>query len=128
MKNNTRMSRINDEIFKEVSQIIRGEIKDPRVGAMTSVIRVDTTQDLKYCKIYVSVLGDAAQKESVMKGLKNASGFIRHLIAERVNLRLTPELIFKLDESAEYAVHMNQLMEEISKERKEREVQTDAES
>lgn len=128
MKNNTRMSRINDEIFKEVSQIIRGEIKDPRVGAMTSVIRVDTTQDLKYCKIYVSVLGDAAQKESVMKGLKNASGFIRHLIAERVNLRLTPELIFKLDESAEYAVRMNQLMEEISKERKEREVQTDAES
>lgn len=128
MKNNTRMSRINDEILKEVSQIIRGEIKDPRVGAMTSVVRVDTTQDLKYCKIYVSVLGDAAQKESVMKGLKNASGFIRHLIAERVNLRLTPELIFKLDESAEYAMRMNQLMDEISKERKEREVQTDAES
>lgn len=128
MKNNTRMSRINDEIFKEVSQIIRGEIKDPRVGAMTSVVRVDTTQDLKYCKVYVSVYGDAAQKESVMKGLKNASGFIRHLIAERVNLRLTPELIFKLDESAEYAVRMNQLMDEISKERKEREVQTDAES
>lgn len=128
MKNNTRMSRINDEILKEVSQIIRGEIKDPRVGAMTSVVRVDTTQDLKYCKIFVSVLGDAAQKESVMKGLKNASGFIRHLIAERVNLRLTPELIFKLDESAEYAMRMNQLMDEISKERKEREVQTDAES
>lgn len=128
MKNNTRMSRINDEIFKEVSQIIRGEIKDPRVGAMTSVVRVDTTQDLKYCKVYVSVYGDAVQKESVMKGLKNASGFIRHLIAERVNLRLTPELIFKLDESAEYAVRMNQLMDEISKEGKEREVQTDAES
>ncbi len=128
MKNNTRMSRINDEIFKEVSQIIRGEIKDPRVGAMTSVVRVDTTQDLKYCKVYVSVYGDAVQKESVMKGLKNASGFIRHLIAERVNLRLTPELIFKLDESAEYAIRMNQLMDEISKEGKEREVQTDAES
>ena len=128
MKNNTRMSRINDEIFKEVSQIIRGEIKDPRVGAMTSVVRVGTTQDLKYCKVYVSVYGDAVQKESVMKGLKNASGFIRHLIAERVNLRLTPELIFKLDESAEYAIRMNQLMDEISKEGKEREVQTDAES
>ena len=128
MKNNTRMSRINDEIFKEVSQIIRGEIKDPRVGAMTSVVRVDTTQDLKYCKVYVSVYGDAVQKESVMKGLKNASGFIRHLIAERVNLRLTPELIFKLDESAEYAIRMNQLMDEISKEGKETEVETDAES
>ena len=127
MKNQTRMSRVNDEIFKEVSQIIRGELKDPRIGAMTSVVRVETTQDLKYCKIYVSVLGDAAQKESVMKGLKNAGGFIRHLVAERVNLRLTPELSFKLDESAEYAVRMNQLIEQISKERKEREVRDDAE-
>ena len=127
MKNQTRMSRVNDEIFKEVSQIIRGELKDPRIGAMTSVVRVETTQDLKYCKIYVSVLGDAAQKESVMKGLKNAGGFIRHLVAERVNLRLTPELSFKLDESAEYAVRMNQLMEQISKERKEREERDDAE-
>ena len=127
MKNNTRISRINDEIFKEVSQIVRGELKDPRIGAMTSVVRVDTTQDLKYCKVYVSVLGDENQKASVMKGLKNASGFIRHLVAERVNLRLTPELIFKLDESAEYAVRMEQLMAQIAKDREEREVQKDAE-
>ncbi len=127
MKNNTRISRINDEIFKEVSQIIRGELKDPRVGAMTSVVRVETTPDLKYCKIYVSVLGDEAQKESVMKGLKNASGFIRHQLAQRVNLRFTPELTFKLDESAEYAVRMNQLMEQIAKDRQEREVHEDAE-
>lgn len=121
MKKNTRISRVNDEIFKEISQIVRAELKDPRIGAMTSVVRVDTTQDLKYCKVYVSVLGDEAQKESVMKGLKNAGGFIRHLIAERVNLRITPELIFKLDESAEYAVHMEQLMRQISQDRKERE-------
>lgn len=127
MKNNTRISRINDEIFKEVSQIIRGELKDPRVGAMTSVVRVETTPDLKYCKIYVSVLGDEPQKDSVMKGLKNASGFIRHQIAQRVNLRFTPELTFKLDESAEYAVRMNQLMEQIAKDRQEREVHADAE-
>ena len=127
MKNNTRISRINDEIFKEVSQIVRGELKDPRIGAMTSVVRVDTTQDLKYCKVYVSVLGDENQKASVMKGLKNASGFIRHLVAERVNLRLTPELIFKLDESAEYAVRMEHLMAQIAKDREEREVQKDAE-
>ena len=127
MKNNTRISRINDEIFKEVSQIIRGELKDPRVGSMTSVVRVETTSDLKYCKIYVSVLGDEAQKDSVMKGLKNASGFIRHQLAQRVNLRFTPELTFKLDESAEYAVRMNQLMEQIAKDRQEREVHEDAE-
>jgi len=120
MKNNTRISRINDEVFKEISQIVRGELKDPRIGAMTSVVRVDTTQDLKYCKVYVSVLGDENQKASVMKGLKNASGFIRHLVAERVNL-------FKLDESAEYAVRMEQLMAQIAKDREEREVQKDAE-
>lgn len=75
MKNNTRISRINDEVFKEISQIVRGELKDPRIGAMTSVVRVDTTQDLKYCKVYVSVLGDENQKASVMKGLKKRFRF-----------------------------------------------------
>lgn len=120
MKKNTRISRINDEILKELSVILRGELKDPRIGAMTSVIRVETTQDLKFCKIYISVLGNDAEKESVMKGLKNANPFIRRLIAQRVNLRHTPELIFKLDESAEYAIKMNQLINQISKDLKER--------
>ena len=121
MKNNNRISRINDEIMKELSQIIRFEVKDPRINAMTSVIRVDTTADLKYCKVFVSVLGEEEEKQNVMKGLKNASGFIRHLIAERVNLRFTPELQFKLDETTEYAIHMNQLMEQGAKEREARE-------
>ena len=121
MKTNNRLSRINDEIMKELSQIIRGELKDPRIGAMTSVIRVDTTQDLKYCKVYVSVLGGAEEKENVMKGLKNAGGFIRRLIAQRINLRYTPEMIFKLDESAEYAIRMDQLIDQISRDLKERE-------
>ena len=121
MKTNNRLSRINDEIMKELSQIIRGELKDPRIGAMTSVIRVETTQDLKYCKVYVSVLGGAEEKENVMKGLKNAGGFIRRLIAQRINLRYTPELIFKLDESAEYAIRMDQLINQISRDLKERE-------
>lgn len=120
MKTNNRLSRINDEIMKELSQIIRGELKDPRIGAMTSVIHVETTQDLKYCKVFVSVLGGAEEKESVMKGLKNAAGFMRRLIAQRINLRYTPELTFKLDESAEYAIHMDQLIDQIAKERKER--------
>ena len=121
MKTNNRLSRINDEILKELSQIIRGELKDPRIGAMTSVIRVETTQDLKYCKVFVSVLGDEKEKESVMKGLKNAAGFIRRLIAQRINLRYTPEMLFKLDESAEYAIRMDQLINQIAKEREERE-------
>ena len=114
MKNSNRISRINDEILKEISQIIRLEVKDPRISSMTSVIRVDTTPDLKYCKVFVSVLGNEEEKQSVMKGLKNAGGFIRHLLAERVNLRFTPQLQFKLDESTEYAIHMSQLMEQVA--------------
>ena len=115
MKTNTRMIRINDEIQRELANIIRSEVKDPRIGSLTSVIRVETTSDLKYCKVYVSVLGNEEEKASVMKGLKNAGGFMRHLLAERVNLRNTPELIFKLDDSVEYSVRMNHLINEISK-------------
>ena len=115
MKNNTRISRINDEILRELSQILRTEVKDPRIGSMTSIIRVDTTQDLKYCKVNVSVLGNDDEKDAVMKGLKNAAGFIRHQLAERLNLRYTPELIFKLDDSVEYAVRMSKLIDEVSK-------------
>lgn len=115
MRNNTRITRINDEIRRELADILRTEVKDPRIGAMTSILRVDTTQDLKYCKIYVSVLGDEEEKKSVMTGLKNAGGFIRHLIAQRVNLRNTPELLFKLDNSVEYGVRMTQLIDEVTK-------------
>ena len=114
MKSNNRIARINDEILKEISMILRTEVKDPRIGIMTSVIRVETTPDLKYCKIFISVLGDEEDKKNVMQGLKNANGFIRRLIAKRVNLRVTPELMFKLDESTEYAVHMTKLIDEIS--------------
>ena len=114
-KVNTRMIRINDEIQREAANIIRSEVKDPRIGSLTSVIKAETTSDLKYCKIYVSVFGNDEEKAAVMKGLKNASGFMRRLIAQRVNLRITPELIFKLDDSVEYAVRMNKLIDEVVK-------------
>ena len=114
MKQGNRMTRINDEISKELSQIFRGELKDPRIGAITSVIKVETTQDLKFCKVYVSILGDGEEKKKVMEGIKNAGGYIRHLIAERINLRVTPQLIFKLDDSLEYSIRMSKLIEEIS--------------
>lgn len=114
-KVNTRMIRINDEIQREAANIIRSEVKDPRIVSLTSVVKAEATSDLKYCKIYVSVLGDEKEKAEVMKGLKNAAGFIRHLLAERINLRNTPEIIFKLDDSLEYAIKMNKLIDEISK-------------
>ena len=113
-KPNTRMIRINDELARELANIIRTEVKDPRVSSMTSVIKVETTADLKYCKVFISVLGNEEDKANVMKGLKNASGFMRHLLAERVNLRNTPELKFKLDDSVEYAIKMDKLIREIS--------------
>lgn len=115
MRNNTRISRINDEILKELSQILSFELKDPRIGVMTSVTRVDTTADLKFCKVYYSVLGNDDDKKNVASGLKNANGFMRHLLAERINLRHTPELIFKLDESLEYGVRMSKLIDEVTK-------------
>ena len=115
MKSNNRLTRINDEIMRELSQIIRMELKDPRISTMTSVMRAETTPDLKYCKVYISVLGNEEEKQSVMTGMENAKGFMRHLLAERINLRFTPELIFKLDDSVEYSVRMNKLIDEVTK-------------
>lgn len=115
MKNNNRMIRINDEIKRELSEIIRSELKDPRVGVITSVLNVETTNDLKYCKVFVSVLGDEQKKEEVMEGLKNASGFIRKQIAQRINLRNTPELKFILDNSLEYSIKISKLINDINK-------------
>ena len=110
------MIRINDELQRELANIIRTEVKDPRINKMTSGIKVETTSDLKYCKAFVSILGNDEEKAGVMQGLKNASGFIRHLLAERVNLRNPPEILFKLDDSVAYAIKMDRLIKEISSE------------
>jgi len=107
------MVRVNDEILKETANIIRSELKDPRLSSMTSVTKVDTSSDLKYCKIYVSIMGDEEQKKGALEGLKNANGFIRRLIAERINLRNTPELKFILDDSMEYSMKINKLLKDI---------------
>ena len=115
MKNNTRMIRINDEIKKEVAEIIRSELKDPRIGVITSVLKVETTNDLKYCKVFVSVLGDDDKKQEVMEGLKNATGFIRKQVANRINLRNTPSFKFELDNSLEYSIKMSKLIDEVNK-------------
>ncbi len=115
MKSNNRIARINEEIQKELSEIIRADIKDPRLSIMTTVVAVETTPDLKYCKILISVLGDDEQKKSTIEALKNAGGFIRKELATRINLRNTPELTFKLDESVEYAIKMSKLIDKVNK-------------
>lgn len=111
-KNNNRGVRINEAVREEMSMILR-ELKDPRIDLMTSVVKTDTTRDLKYCKIYVSVLGDEDKKAEVKDALKSANGFIRRELARRLNLRNTPELIFLLDDSIEYSIHMGEKLKEI---------------
>ncbi|MFI3231114.1 MAG: 30S ribosome-binding factor RbfA [bacterium] len=114
MKKNNRLIRINDEIKKELSEIIRSELKDPRIGVMTSVLKVDTTNDLKHCKVFISALGDDAQKQEALEGITNASGYIRKQVASRINLRNTPQFKFVLDDSLEYSIHISNLIKSVS--------------
>lgn len=114
-KNSIKNTRINGEVQKELSNLISREIKDPRINPMTSVIGVEVAPDLKTAKIYISVLGDDASKESTRLGLKSAAPFMRGQLAKTLNLRNTPELTFVMDSSIEYGVHMSKLIDEVNK-------------
>ena len=118
-KNSIKNTRINGEVQRELSNIIRGEIKDPRIAPFTSVVSVEVAPDLKSCKAYISVLGDEQAKADTMAGLKSAAGFIRRELARTVNLRNTPEIRFIMDESIEYGMKMSKLIEDIKKEDEE---------
>jgi ribosome-binding factor A len=114
--NNKRINRISEEIRKVVSELITREIKDPRVNPMTSVTKVQVTNDLSYANIYVSVLGDKEVKEDTLKGLKSAKGFIRKEIGNRIDLRHAPEPVFHLDESIEHSLYISKLIEKVNRE------------
>lgn len=107
-------TRINGEVRKEMSRIIREELKDPRIPEMTSVTDVEVTGDLKFAKIYISVLGNESDKQGAMEGLRSANSFIRSQLAKNVNLRNTPELTFVLDESIEYGAKMSKKIAELN--------------
>jgi len=113
-KNSIKMTRINSEFLKELSNIIRSEIKDPRINPMTSVVAVEVAPDLKTCKAYISVLGDEKSQQDTIKGLRSAEGYIKNLLASRVNLRNTPEIRFIPDQSIEYAINMSKLIDEVN--------------
>lgn len=100
---------------KELSTIIRNEIKDPRIHPMTSVMAVEVAPDLKTCKAYISVFGSKEAKEDTIKGLSRAEGYIRRQLARNLNLRNTPEIRFILDESIEYGVNMSKLIDDVAK-------------
>ena len=114
-KNSIKYSRMNGEVMRELSKIISRDIKDPRIHPMTSVVSVDVTPDLKFAKVFVSVLGNDEDKEKTQKGLTSAASHIRSLLAKSLNLRNTPELTFVIDNSIEYGVNMSKKIDEITK-------------
>ena len=109
---NNRINKINEEVRRELSSVIR-ELKDSRIPMMTSVVAVHVTNDLRYAKAYISVMGDENVKRKAMDGLKSAAGFIRREIGKRVDLRYTPEFIFELDDSIEHGSHIDKLLKNI---------------
>lgn len=114
-KNSIKNTRINTEVQKELADIIRSEIKDPRIPLMTSVVAVEVAPDLKTCKAYISVLGSEEEKQNAIKGLKNAEGFVKRQLAKNLNLRNTPQISFVLEQSIEYGVNMSKKIDEIAK-------------
>lgn len=111
-----RISRINEEMKRELSSIIR-DLKDPRINAMTSVIAVDIAKDLRYAKAYISVLGDEQAQQDTISGLTSAAGFIRKEIGQKLGLRSTPEITFVLDHSIEYGAKINKILNDLEKEK-----------
>ena len=120
-KNSIKNTRVNGEVQKELSNIIRGGIKDPRVAPMTSVVAVEVAPDLKSCKAYISVLGDEKAQEDTIKGLQSAEGYIRRELARKLNMRNTPEIKFVMDQSIAYGVAMSKMIDDVTKDLKEEE-------
>lgn len=117
-KNSIKNTRINTEVQRELSNILRGGIKDPRVAPMTSVVAVEVAPDLKTCKAYISVLGDKKAKEDTITGLQSAEGYIRRELARTINMRNTPEIRFIMDQSIEYGVNMTKKINDLTKDLK----------
>ena len=113
-KNEARLNRINEELKKELSQTINYELKNPNITGMISVTRVKITPDFKYAKVYVSIL-NSKNLQKTIEGLKESSGFLRSRIAKDINLRITPELVFELDDSLEYGEKIDSILKELKK-------------
>jgi ribosome-binding factor A len=119
-ENNHKLDRINEELKKELSNIINYELKNSKITGMISVTRVKITPDLRFARVYISVLNSKNKKDTLL-GLKQASGFIRSQIARKVNMRVTPEFIFEYDESMEYGSRIDAILKEVMKDIKNEE-------
>ena len=120
-KNSIKNTRINGEVQRVLAEIIRGDIKDPRISPLTSVVAVEVAPDLKTCKAYISVFGDEKARQDTYKGLTSAEGYIRNQLAKIINLRNTPQITFVMDQSIEYGVNMSKKIDEVMEQMPERE-------
>lgn len=109
-----RIDKINEEMRRELANVVR-ELKDTRIPMMTSVVAVHVTNDLRYAKAYVSVMGDEQTQKKAIEGLKSAAGFVRREMGKRVDLRYTPEFLFELDHSIEHGAYINELLKKSEK-------------
>lgn len=110
-----RTIRISEEMRKEISAIIQGELKDPRLSRLISVTSVKVTKDLRYAKVLVSIMGNDEEKKNALDGLKSAAGFIRREVGHRIQLRYTPEVQFELDNSIEHGAYISKLINDVVK-------------
>ena len=110
-----RMDRTSEDIKRELTAILR-TVKDPRVTGLVSIVRVEVTNDLSYCTVYVSTMEGLERSKTAVQGLKSAAGFIRRELGKRLSLRHVPQLIFKATDSIEYGTHISQLLHELEPE------------
>ncbi len=123
-KNSVKNTRVNGEVLRVLAEVIRSEIKDPRINPMTSVVAVEVAPDLKTCKAWISVLGNEESQKDTLAGLKSAEGYIRNQLAKKINLRNTPEIRFIIDQSIEYGVNMSKMIDEVNRADDEKHVET----
>ena len=107
-----RVQRVAEEIKKEIGRIVHDQLSDPRIGFVT-ITKVDLSRDCRFAKVYFSLLGSKKQLRDTQVGLARSKGFIRKLLAQRVKLRYTPEIVFKLDEGIEYSIHISEVIEKL---------------
>jgi ribosome-binding factor A len=114
-----RSERVQEAIRQEISKIVHFEMKDPRLGFIT-ITRVELTKDLRYARVYFSVLGSEKERALTLKGLNSARGYIKGLIADRIKLRFTPEISFRIDESLGHVRHIEDILDKLKKEKKDK--------
>lgn len=116
-----RVDRVNDLLRAELSDLLRRQLKDPRLAGLITITEVDTSVDLHYARVYVSVLGSAEERDDTLRGLASAAGFLRHELRGRLTLRYIPELQFLLDTSMERGAHLLKIINQVASEQRNRE-------